>query len=222
VTITLYEDQEPPLVLAGYAATWLTAYRADGRLERIARNGIDHRRHQVALCVEHDPGIQLATQRDKSLELWNDAHGLAFRAVLPSRLGMLPIARAVATGGLDGVSIHWPGGGLPRARLDQVDGREILTVESVAIDEVSLCYSPANASTLAWIETAPEEDHPPHVQAARARWRHGRAEHQVARMRAQEPKRPDAAAVAIPDRATMAKIGRVIASARPDLAEFWR
>lgn len=133
--------------LAGHAAIWDSPTLIGGRFQEVVRKGA-FAAHlasgaDVYLLAHHDFAQPLARTGNGSLQLVEDARGLAFEATLPETRGaddILALARAGTIGGCSFAFRVPPGG----ERWPAQDRRELI---QLALIEVSAVTAPAYAGT---------------------------------------------------------------------------
>jgi phage head maturation protease len=114
----------------------------------------------LRLRYDHLDNVPLASIADGSLKLWEDAHGVAFTAAVPSRA--LPLVDAAIRRGEVGCSL----GGVQHLRRE-----DDLVVEAI-FHEVSLAPGGgAFPAARVWFENDDDRDLPAHVRAQRGQWR---------------------------------------------------
>ena len=134
-------------VLAGYAAVWDAPARIGGAFDEVCRRGCfaDSLASgtDVFLLAHHSWDQPLARSANGSLQLHEDAKGLAFSAVLPETRAADDILALARSGTIAGASFAFrvpPGGDRWPAR----DKRELVKLDLI---EVSAVAQPAYAAT---------------------------------------------------------------------------
>jgi HK97 family phage prohead protease len=180
--VTLYEDVVEPLRIRGYAAVFDTVYPIDGgsAWERVAPGAFRLGARSVFLAFGHDHGRRYAWTADKSLALWQDAHGLAFEALAPSNATGRGLVAGVRRGEFRHASVCFTA---REVELVVERGREIEVVHRAEISEISLTDAAANPATCVWLDCEDPEELPPHVALASARWSVGRMQASLAAAR---------------------------------------
>ena len=133
--------------LSGYAAVWDAPARIGGAFDEVCRRGCfaDSLASgtDVFLLAHHAWDQPLARSGNRSLQLQEDAHGLAFSAVLPETRAADDVLALARSGTLAGASFSFtvPDGG---DRWPARDKRELLRLNLL---EVSAVAQPAYAAT---------------------------------------------------------------------------
>ncbi|WP_159717710.1 HK97 family phage prohead protease [Geminicoccus flavidas] len=151
----------------------------------------------VTFQFSHNKDIILAGNRDGSLRLWTDDHGLFCEAELPlsrrtvwlSRQIRSNIFRGMSNGCADGSDV-----------IDRAGGWE---VTRATLLEVSVAEDPRQPGTGVWIGDELDDDLPADVLAARRLWRASRRQPGISARAARQPG------------ALVAQIDRLLALPRP-------
>jgi HK97 family phage prohead protease len=183
MSLPLYADTVPPLMLSGYASCFEVDYRIDGgsSWERVDRGAFAlSAARPVFLALSHDHGKRYAWTGDRSLRLWQDGHGLAFEAKVAWGDGAPTIVNGIRRGEFAGVSV-----GFAKREIEVVSAgdREVEVVRKAEIDEISLTWAPACPCTAVWLTDDPQDGLSAHVAAARAHWAVGKMRAELAAAR---------------------------------------
>jgi uncharacterized protein len=179
VSKPLYDDLAP-VRICGFASIFGVTYELGGMLERIVPGAFDTTRFEVFACFDHDDRHRLAWTRDRSLKVWQDAHGLAFAATVPSSWSALSLLEGVRGGVFRACSFRCGDVDAIKSEVVVERGQPVRVIKRIAVDEVSICPAGANPETTCWLSTEGPEDLPPHIRDARARWIRGRVAVQLA------------------------------------------
>jgi hypothetical protein len=138
-------------IVEGYAAVFDRAADLGPYVEQVARGAFRRalaRRDPVALNVNHNNDLLLASTRRGTLALWEDERGLAFRAELPPTTLAADVVELLRRGDYGGMSFAWAG---TRDRWEEApDGRPLRTLEEVGVQrlfDVAICVHPAYEAT---------------------------------------------------------------------------
>jgi HK97 family phage prohead protease len=180
----LYEDTGPPLQVCGYASVFNTIYATEDGLERVEPGAFNLAGKPLFATFDHDHARPFARTGDRTLEAWQDGHGLAFRAALPSSWRGLGLANGIRAGDFRNASVF-----LLERRVARVTehGRPVNVIVSADIGEISLTPSGANPDAVCWLEHEDPEALPADIRHARALWQVGRQAAQLAAARARRP-----------------------------------
>jgi HK97 family phage prohead protease len=182
MTMPLYEDVAP-IRIRGYTGVFNSVYTFDGgsKLERVVPGAFALGGRSVRMAYGHDDR-RFASTADGSLQLWQDAHGLAFEAVVAASSAVARgLVAGVRRGEFRGASVCFSARDVRRV-IDR--GREVEVVVRGEISEVSLTGEPADPETAVWIADEDPDELPPHVALAQARWTVGRQQDRLAAARA--------------------------------------
>lgn len=131
--------------VTGHAAVFDTPTRlADGIFEQVARGAFAKSLasgNDVILTHEHNPGALLASIASGTLELREDARGLAMRAELPDTQLGRDTGELVASGRLKHMSFRWRIPPVDEWR-SQADGSELRTLRELDLIDVTLTAFP--------------------------------------------------------------------------------
>lgn len=156
-------------ILAGHAAAWDRPTLIGGRFQEVVRRGAFSAHlasgADVFLLAHHDFSQPLARTGNGSLQLREDAKGLAFEATLPETRAADDILALARSGTIAGASFAFrvPEGG---DRWPARDRRELVRLDLI---EVSAVTAPAYADTTV---SARAMAHAAAEPAAVRRWRH--------------------------------------------------
>jgi uncharacterized protein len=174
----LYDDG--PVKIQGFASVFSTVYELGGMLERVEVGAFDTTRFEVFACFDHDDRDRLAWTRDGSLSVWQDFHGLAFAATVPSNWSALSLVEGIRAGVFRACSFRCGDVDAIKSEIVVEHGQPVRVIKRITVDEVSVCPVGANPETTCWLSTEAPEELPPHVRHARARWLKGRVAVQLA------------------------------------------
>jgi HK97 family phage prohead protease len=195
----LYADTSSAIEVCGYGSTWASVYPIeDGRYERIARGAFNMSR-SISLLFAHSENFRFG-----SAKVWEDGHGLAFAAQMPSCWRSIPVVRGMMDGRIRAASISFR---IARSRREQMGDLDVEVIERATVEEISLCDRGACPGALAWLGSADPAELAPEHRRARAHWQVGRMARRLPRPRARA-QGPIPAAVA-------AEIDRILALPRP-------
>jgi HK97 family phage prohead protease len=136
----------------------------------------------VFLTFAHDDQLEIADQRDGSLSLWADDHGLAFSAKVPSTWRGLGLVRSVRGGNFREMSCCWDGDRWSDF-VEEPGFGQVETVKRARLIEVSIVPATACPGTGVWLDSEAEAELPDHLRTLRAMWRLGRVQGPLARQR---------------------------------------
>jgi HK97 family phage prohead protease len=157
------------LAIQGVVTTWSRwgkAVHGDPAL-KFSPNSLDFS-GSVALQFSHNQNIILAGNRDGSLRLWADDHGLFCEAeLLLNRKGVW-LSRSIRSNHFRGMST---GCADNSDVIDQPEGWEIIRATLL---EVSVAENPRQRGTGLWLADEGDADLPADVLAARRMWRASR------------------------------------------------
>ena len=167
-------------------------------------------RYPVYACLRHDPNARLGATVGRTLALWQDDYGLAFRLDIPSSHAGLSLANGVRSNVLRGASFSSPADGVRKLDVAHENGMLVYVFASVHVDEISLCEAGANPEAVCWVDAEAPEDLPDHVRDARSRWHAGRAQAATARPRVTAHARPRTVRTPRPPQWVLAAIDAVL------------
>lgn len=134
--------------ITGYAAVWDTVGSGDGRQPEVIRRGAFARALNSGKTIyalwSHDRRFPLGNTRNGTLVLREDEHGLYFEATPPDTTYWQDIKALVAGDYAGGASFGFPHFVYHR---ETVNGKPVLAVTEVDLEEVSPVIMPAYEST---------------------------------------------------------------------------
>jgi len=127
--------------IQGYALVWNDTARVEGLIERCARNAVSLPPNIALLANSHDPdSLAYASTADRTLSLWADDHGLAFRADLDDSTPAQALALSICSGSTAEVSVNFT-----HMRRDAAG-----LIQWAQIDHIAIVSSGAYHQTWAW------------------------------------------------------------------------
>ena len=158
------------LQVCGYASVFGVDYAiGDGKLERVKAGAFDLTVPIFATFL-HDNGPKYASTQDRTLQVWQDAYGLAFAFNLASTWNGLALARSISAGTFRSASVNFTA----RTVEQRVEhGRTVEVVTAATIDELSIHPSGANPLACVWPSVEEVEALPPFVATSEPRWASG-------------------------------------------------
>jgi HK97 family phage prohead protease len=179
MAVPLYDDLEP-VQICGYASVFNVLYDLAGTLERIAPGAFNLGRYETAALFAHEHDWRIGWTRDRSLQLWQDSFGLAFRLDVPATHGGLGLVQGIRANNFRECSFHNADDRAVAFDVVNEGGREVHVVRRININELSICPAGRNPEAVCWLDAEDPEDLPPHVRHARAQWLKGRVAVQLA------------------------------------------
>lgn len=182
---SLYDDVGPPIMVCGYASVFGVTYATDDGLERVEPAAFSLAGKPLFAAVDHDHERPFARTGDRTLEAWQDSHGLAFRCALPSSWRGLSLARGIRAGDFRCASVY-----LLERRVARVmeQGRPLNLIVAANVAEISITPAGANPAAVCWLDDEAPEELPADIRAARVKWQLGRQQAQLAAAKARQPK----------------------------------
>jgi HK97 family phage prohead protease len=208
----LYDDE--PVKIQGYASVFGTTYLLGDTLERIAPGAFNLGHYETCALFAHEHDWRIGWTRDRTLQLWQDSFGLAFRLDVPATHGGLGLIQGIRANNFRGCSFHNADDRAVISDLVNEGGREIHVVRRINVDEISICPAGRNPEACCWLDAEDPEDLPAHIRFARAQWLKGRVQVQLA-ARAARAARAQARARASRPARSDPLINRIAAGWRP-------